>query len=95
MTFANQRFGRLVCVANGNHLLRGMNKNCGTPKLKRSDIFLYSDQDEAETSLSRCSDTYAYKQLSVSGPCENFEESSSQNNLDSFSSSVRTYMPRA
>ena len=95
MTFANQRFGRLVCVANGSHLLRGMNKNCRTPKLKISDIFLYSDQDEAETSLSRCSDTSAYTQLSVSGPCDNFDENSSQNTLASSSSIVRTYMPCA
>ena len=45
MTFANQIFGQLICIANGGHLLKGMKKDCGTPKLKISDIFLYGDQD--------------------------------------------------
>ena len=87
--------GSFVLLMEADHLLKGTKKDCGAPKLKSSDIFLYSDQDEMDTSLAHCLDTSAYTQLSVSGPCDIFCKNSSQNTLDTSSSSVRTYMPRA
>ena len=89
MTFANQKNGQLVCIDNGGHLLKGT-KDCGTPKLKRNDTFLYSDLDYTDTSLIHYSDTSTYTQLSVSGPSNNFPESSPQSALSTSSSSVRT-----
>ena len=77
MTFSNRKNGWLICIANGDHLLKGMEKDCGTPKVKISDTFLYSGQDAMDTSLSHCSDTSARIQLYMSGPCDNFSANSS------------------
>ena len=33
VTFAKQKFGQLICIANGSHILRGMS-SCGMLKLK-------------------------------------------------------------
>ena len=82
-TYVNQQFGRLVCVANGSHIIRAM-ETLGDP-VPVADTTI-SPEENAQNDIIHCDSVNA-----SDNPMQS--EESTIETLDSPSRRVKSYMP--